>query len=78
MSATDLWSQVLHPLWGLAPPAAVFYGQSECCQGSKRAVIEVASVCVVESSMFRPVQMLAQKVETSTGDELITFWDSWS
>jgi hypothetical protein len=50
--------------------------QATAAKMAKEPMMMAASTCVVGTSQPRPVQMLAQKIETSTGEELITFWDS--
>jgi hypothetical protein len=44
----------------------------------KETMVEAASVCMVETSKPRLMQMLPQRVETPSGNEFIAFWDSGS
>jgi hypothetical protein len=43
---------------------------------AREAAQSATSACVVGASQPRPVQMLALRVETCGGKDLITFWDS--
>jgi hypothetical protein len=38
----------------------------------------VTSACMVGTSQPRPLQMLAQRVETCSSEDLTAFWDSGS
>jgi hypothetical protein len=49
--------------------------KANATEGVQDAVMEAASMCVIESSVSRSVHLLAQKFQTNARDELIAFWD---